>query len=479
MILNMLGRIIMLEGILLVLPLITSLCYGEKSGVYILITIGIALASGLLMTLISKPRQREIYAKDGFVIVALAWLALSVIGALPFYLSREIPSFIDSFFETVSGFTTTGASILTKVENMSYGLLFWRSFTHWIGGMGILVMIMAIIPSDSGRSMHIMRAEMPGPVVDKILPRVRDTAKILYFIYLGMTLLETVLLLFGGMSFFESLVHSFGTAGTGGFGVRSSSIGEYSPYIQWVITAFMLMFGINFNLYYLILIGKFRSAFKSRELWVYLSVITVSAAIIAINTYSLFDSLSDTVRASAFQVSAIITTTGYSTVDFNLWPTLSKTIIFLLTFMGGCAGSTGGGLKVSRVILLFKIIRANMRKMLHPRSVRAVQFEGRPVDEATLHGVTNYFAVYMVFFAAIVLILSLETNPSLDLGTNITATTACFNNIGPGFGAVGPAGNFSLYSGLSKIVLSFGMLLGRLEIYPILLCFSPSTWRNK
>lgn len=477
MILHTVGRLLQIEALLLLLPLLTALLYAEWTGALsFLATVAIAAGIGTVFTLIGKNRDRTMFAREGFIIVALAWIFMSAIGALPFVFSREIPSFIDAFFETVSGFTTTGASILIDVEAMSHGLLFWRSFTHWVGGMGVLVFIMAIFPSESGRSIHIMRAEMPGPIVGKIVPKIRDTAKILYFIYVGMTAVLVVLLLFGDMSLFESVIHAFGTAGTGGFGVRADSIGSYSPYIQWVITVFMLLFGINFNLYYLILIGRVRSAVKSGELWCYLAVVGLSVTAISLNIASLYQTTAETVRNAAFQVSSIITTTGYATVDFNVWPGFSKTILVLLMFVGACSGSTGGGIKISRMMLLFKAIRRDVKRMLHPRSVSVVKLEGKAVDESVILGSTVYFAVYVVIFFVILLLLSLEP---FDFESIFTATAACFNNIGPGLGAVGPASSFAAFSAPSKLLLSAAMLLGRLEIFPLLVAFSPSTWTKK
>jgi len=478
MIAYMVGRILQIEAALLLLPLLTALLYTEwRVALAFLATAAIAAGVGTLLTLlIGKKRDRTIFAREGFIIVAFAWILMSVIGALPFVFSREIPSFVDAFFETVSGFTTTGASILTDVEAMSHGLLFWRSFTHWIGGMGVLVFIMAIFPSESGRSIHIMRAEMPGPIVGKLVPKIRDTAKILYLIYIGMTALLTILLLCGGMNLFESLIHAFGTAGTGGFGVKADSIGGYSPYLQWVITVFMLLFGVNFNLYYLILIRRTRSALKSSELWCYLAIVGLSVAAITANISPLYGTLSESIRHAAFQVSSIMTTTGYSTVDFNLWPSFSKTLLVVLMFIGGCAGSTAGGLKVSRVMLLFKSIRRDVKRMLHPRSVAVVKLEGKAVDEPTIHGSTVYFAVYSAIFFVFLLLLSLEP---FDFESTFTAVSACFNNIGPGLGAFGPASSFAAYSPFGKLLLSAAMLLGRLEIFPLLIAFSPSTWTKK
>lgn len=476
MVLYMVGTVVKIEAALMVLPLIASLIYKEACSTAFLISIAAALAVGFALTLIFKPGSKVIYAKEGFVIVSLAWLALSAVGALPFYISGEIPSYVDAFFETVSGFTTTGASILTDVEAMSKGLLFWRSFTHWVGGMGVLVFVMAVIPGVSDRSIHILRAEAPGPIVGKLVPKMRQTARILYIIYMVMTVVEIAFLLAGGMPVFDSLIHAFGTAGTGGFGVKGDSIASYSPYLQWVITVFMLLFGINFNLYYLVLIKKFRTAIKSEELWAYLIIFFASTAVITLNIMPMGGSFSENLRLAAFQVSSIVTTTGYATADFNQWPTLSKTVILLLMFIGSCAGSTAGGFKVSRVVLLMKKIKRELQKLLHPRAVSVIRFEGKRVDEATMSSLGSYLAIYVLFYCIFVFLLGFET---LDLETNISAVAACYNNIGPALGAAGPASNYAFYSPFSKIVLSVAMLLGRLEILPLILTFSPSTWTKK
>lgn len=473
MVFHIIGRIIQVESVLLLLPLAVSLIYKEKCWLSFLITIGIAFAAGTLLTLGSRVKSRVIYAKEGFVTVALAWVLMSAVGALPFVLSGEIPSYIDAFFETVSGFTTTGASILTDVEAMSRGLLFWRSFTHWIGGMGVLVFVMAIIPSITDRSIHIIRAEMPGPIVGKIVPKVKNTAKILYIIYIVMTAVEILLLFAGGMPLFESVVHAFGTAGTGGFGIKADSIAGYSPYLQWVITVFMFLFGINFNLYYLLLLRKLGTVVKSQELWCYVGIACAAVLAIAVNINSMFDSLSETIRAAAFQVTSIMTTTGFATVDFNLWPSFSKTVIILLMCIGACAGSTGGGLKVSRVVLLFKMIKKELKHMLHPRSVNVVKFEEKAVSKTILTNVSVYFAVYIVIMLSVFLLLSFE---NFGFETNFSAAVSCFNNIGPGLAEVGPTASYAAYSPFSKIVLSAAMLFGRLEIFPMLFLFSKSSW---
>lgn len=466
----------MVEGGLMLLPLITALIYKEAVSLSLGISIAVAVAAGFLLTKISKPGLKTIYAKEGFVITALSWLALSAVGALPFFISGEIPSYIDAFFETVSGLTTTGASILRDVESMSKGLLMWRSFTHWVGGMGVLVFVMAIIPSLSDRSIHLLRAEVPGPVVGKLVPKIRQTTRILYIIYVALTAAEVVFLLAGGMNLFESLVHAFGTAGTGGFSSRAISIGAYNPYIQWVVGIFMLAFGVNFNLYYLILLKKIKPVLKSTELWVYVSIVVASVILIGINIAPVYDSLSETVRHAFFQVSSIITTTGYSTADFNLWPNFSKLILLLLMFVGGCAGSTAGGIKVARVVMLYKIIKTELQRLLHPRSVKVSRFEGKSLDNSTLTSVNSYLAVYTMLFCAFVFIVGFN---GFDIETTISAVSACFNNIGPAFGIAGPMGNFADFSVFSKIVLSMAMLFGRLEIYPIILTLSASTWAKK
>lgn len=473
------GQIILLEAILLIPPTVISIAEGEHCTVPFLLTIAAALLCAGVLILFTRPQNRVIYAKEGFIITTLSWVSLSAIGALPFYFSGEIPSYVDAFFETVSGFTTTGASILPNVEILSRSLLFWRSFTHWIGGMGILVLMMAIIPPSegtSGRSIHIMRAEMPGPVVGKLVPRIRETAKILYLIYIFMTLLQITLLTVGGMPLFDSIIHTFGTAGTGGFGSKADSIASYSPYLQWVITIFMLLFGVNFNIYYLILVRNFRSALRSTELWFYIGIVSAATALITANILPLCRSFSEAIRLASFQVASIITTTGYATTNFDLWPQLSKGILFLLMIVGACAGSTGGGMKVSRVVILARNARQSLSRMLHPRSVRVVRFEGKPVSQSTLEGLFSYVTLYFLILFAGFLILCTEP---FDFETNLSAIVSCFNNIGPGFGEVGPASCYAGYSAIGKLTLSASMLLGRLEIIPILIMLSPSTWTKK
>lgn len=477
MVLYTTARIMQTEALFMLLPLAVSFIYGEyDSAQSFIITILTAFLLGVIISRGARTKNRVIYAKEGFAIVALAWLMMSFFGALPFVISRDIPSYVDAFFETVSGFTTTGASILDDVEAVSKGMLFWRSFTHWIGGMGVLVFVMAVIPNISDRSIHIMRAEMPGPVIGKLMPRAKDTAKILYLIYIVLTAAEILFLLAGGMSLFDSLIHSFGTAGTGGFGIKADSVSSYSPYIQWVITIFMIIFGVNFNLFYLILIHRAKTAFKSSEFWWYIGIALSATAVIAFNIRGMYSNFSDTVRHSAFQVASILTTTGFATANFDTWPELSKTVLLLLMFIGGCAGSTAGGLKVSRVVLLFRTVKREIKHLLHPRSVSAVHFEGKPADIKTVMSVCVYFVFYMLCFFAILLLLGFEP---FSFETNFSAAASCFNNVGPGFDGVGPMVSYSGYSPFSKIVLSAAMLLGRLEIYPLILAFVPSTWNKR
>ncbi|MBR3144494.1 MAG: TrkH family potassium uptake protein [Clostridia bacterium] len=477
MVLNILGRMLIAEAALLALPMAVSVYYLEKCFFAFLITALFSLFTGLLLRLVSKPRKTTIYAKEGFIIVALVWIVMSLVGALPFTISREIPNYFDAIFETVSGFTTTGASVVKDVEKLSRGILFWRSFTHWIGGMGILLFVMAIIPNLSDRTVHIMRAEVPGPVVDKIVPRLKQTAKILYSIYIVITAIEVVLLLCGGMTFYESLLHSFGTAGTGGFGIKRESIAYYSPYCQWVIGIFMLIFGVNFNIYYLIIAKRIKGVLKSKELLWYLSIFFISFVLISFNVSFLYNNFSETVRNSFFQVSSIMTTTGYSTVDFDKWPLFSRGLLLVIMMIGGCSGSTAGGLKVSRVALLIKQVGREIKHMLHPKSVSVVRFDSKPVDEDTLKNVSVYFILYIICIMAVFMLLCLEP-PPFNTETNLSATLACINNIGPGLDIVGPAGNYAAYSSFSKVVLSVAMLLGRLEIFPLLLLFTPAMWKK-
>ena len=473
----LIGRILLLEGGLLLLPLAVSLYYWDGGQIPFLLTIALCEGLGLLLCGVFRTENQVIFAKEGFFVTALAWLSVSALGALPFVISGEIPSFVDAFFETVSGFTTTGASILNNVEAMSRSMLFWRSFTHWIGGMGVLVLMVAIMPNLSGRTIHVLRAEMPGPTMGKLSPRLRDTAKILYLLYIVMTAVEMVMLVAGGMPLFDSAIHTFGTAGTGGFGMKAASLADYTPYQQWVIAVFMMLFGVNFNLYYLLALRRFRSALRSEELWTYLAIVFLATALITVNITPQIGNTAEGVRAAYFQVTSISSTTGFSTVNFDEWPTVSRMILVVLMFIGACAGSTAGGLKVSRVVLLYKTIRREIRHLLHPRSVSSVRFEGKPVDSPTLISIGTYFALYIALFAMFWFVVSFQ--PGFDGVSNFTAVAACYNNIGPGLNLVGPAASYAGYEPFFKIILSFAMLFGRLEIYPMLISLSPSTWIKK
>ena len=472
---NILGKVLLAEAALLLLPLTAAVLSREPAKPF-LVTILLLLIAGAFLTRIPA-RSAALFAREGFVCVGLSWILMSVFGALPFVLAGDIPRYIDALFETVSGFTTTGASILEDPEGLSRGCMFWRLFTHWIGGMGVLVFIAAILPVSGDHYIHIMRAEVPGPTVSKLVPRVRKTARILYLIYMGLTALECVLLLWGGMSFYEALLHSFATAGTGGFSTRAASIGAYgSAYIEMVVAVFMLLFGCNFNLFYLLLIGQGAAVLRSEELRVYLGVIAGAVLLIAGNIASVSGGFLPGLRYAFFQVMTILSTTGFSTCDFNKWPELSRWILFLLMFIGGCAGSTGGGMKVSRIVILFKSYLAELKRMILPSRVKRIWFEGRPVSERTVRSVQVFFFVYLLASAVGVLILTLDGR---DLTTNLTASVACISNVGPGLGAVGPTGNYAFFSPLSKLTLSFEMLLGRLEIFPMLFLLSPSVWKKR
>ncbi len=475
MIRYILGWVLCFEAVFLLPSCLVAVIYGEQAGWSFLAVAALCAAVGFLITR-RKPQNRAIYAREGFVIVALSWIVLSIFGALPFVFSGAIPSFVDALFETVSGFTTTGASILSEVESLPKCILFWRSFTHWIGGMGVLVFVMAIIPLSGGNSIFLMRAESPGPSVEKLVPNVKKTAFILYAMYIVITIVEFIILLLGKMPVFDSIVLTFGTAGTGGFGIRNDSIASYTDFQQIVITIFMILFGINFNAYYFIYRRKWKDAVRNTEVQAYLLIILTAIVLISIDVRGMFESLFQTVKHTAFQVASIITTTGYSTVDFNLWPSFSKTILVILMFVGACAGSTGGGMKVSRFVILFKAVIKELDYVIHPRNVRQITLDGKPVEHATLRSVNVYLFSYILLFAGSLLLISLE---NLDMTTNFTAVAATLNNIGPGLSVVGPMGNFGAFSDLSKLVLTFDMLAGRLELFPILILFSRNTWRKQ
>lgn len=473
MIKYILGWILVFETLFLLIPLITAAVYGESCITAILLSIAVCLVAGGLL-IFKKPKNTELYSREGFVIVSMSWIVLSLFGALPFFFSGAIPNFIDALFETVSGFTTTGASILSEVESMPKAMLMWRSFTHWVGGMGVLVFIMAFIPLSGGQNIHIMKAESPGPSVSKLVPRVKTTALILYSIYFVLTLTEFVLLLFGGMTVFEALNTALATAGTGGFGIKNDSLGGYSPYIQIVVTVFMVMFAINFSSYYFIISGKLKEAFN-KEVRVFLTIVLSAIAIITFNVRGLFDSIGEALRHVSFTVASIISTTGFSTVDFDLWPELSKTIIVLLMLVGGCAGSTGGGIKVTRIIILVKGLAKELEVMIHPKQLKKITVDSKPIEHEIVRSVNSYMVCYVLLFMASALIISVDGH---DLITNFTAVSAAVNNIGPGLELVGPTQNFGFFSPLSKLVLIFDMLAGRLELFPMLLLFSRATWKK-
>ena len=474
MVVYLLGWILLCEGALLLLPAVVSAIYVE-SAVWALL--GTAALCGLLGGALvhRKPKNRVFYLRDGFIVTAFSWIVISVIGALPFLLTGAIANPIDAVFETVSGFTTTGASILSDVECLPKGILFWRSFTHWIGGMGVLVFLLTLLPLTGGSHVNLMKAESPGPQVEKLVPSVQSTAKILYGIYLGLTVLEIIFLLAGRMSLFDALTTTFGTAGTGGFGVRNNSIAGYSTYIQIVVTVFMVLFGVNFSFYFLILIRRAKRAFAMEEVRWYLIIILASIAVITWNIRGMYESAAIALRDAAFQVGSIITTTGFSTADFDLWPSASKTILVILMFIGACAGSTGGGIKVSRIVVLFKTIRKELRHVLHPQSISVTSMDGKTVPHEVLRSINVFMVSYFLIFAVSTLLISFD---EFDLVTNFTAVAATLNNIGPGLALVGPTQNFSLFSGFSKLILIFDMLAGRLEIFPMMLLFNKDTWRR-
>lgn len=467
------GWLLIFEALFMTVPSVTAIVYSEAQLWHFLVVMAGCLLIGGLM-IIRKPKSTTLYAKEGFVIVSLSWIVLSLVGALPFFISGTIPHYIDAVFETVSGFTTTGASILTAVEPLPKSMLMWRSFTHWVGGMGVLVFIMAFVPLSGGHNLHIMKAESPGPSVSKLVPRVKTTALILYAIYLVLTFIEFVMLLCGGMNTFEALATAFGTAGTGGFGVLNDSIASYSPYIQIVVTVFMLLFSVNFSCYYLILIGRIKYAFNA-ELRTFVLIVAASIGVITLNISHMYGSVGESLRHSAFAVGSIISTTGFATEDFNLWPALSKTILVLIMFVGACAGSTGGGMKVSRILIFFKGLGRELNTLVHPHRVKKVTIDKRPVDDDVVRSVNVYAVCFFALFTASVVLLSIEGH---DLVTNFTAVAATINNIGPGLELVGPTQNYAFFSYPSKLILIFDMLAGRLELFPMLLLFHPATWKK-
>ena len=474
------SQIIAIEAVFMIPALLISLFCGETAAVHgFLLTLGIMTLVAGLLYLLCRRAGKLFGAREGLVCVGFSWIVLSLLGCLPFVFSGNIPHFIDAFFETVSGFTTTGASVVPSVEALDKGILYWRSFSHWLGGMGVLVFLLAIVPSSgkgTGFTMHLLRAESPGPDVGKLVPKMKQTATILYSIYVALTVLNVIFLLIGGMSLFESVCTAFGTAGTGGFGIKNDSLAGYSPYLQNVTTVFMTLFGVNFSIYYLLLLKEFRSAFKDEELRLYFGIILTSILLIVLNIRPLYATLEETIRHAAFQVSSIMTTTGFATTDFDLWPSFSKTILLALMVIGASAGSTGGGIKCIRVLLLFKILRRNIRQVLNPRKVMVVRNNGKAVDEKVLANTNAYLAAYVVIIIISTLLISLD---GFDFETNMSAVLACFNNIGPGMAAVGATCNYAAYSVFSKIILSINMLAGRLEIFPILVLLSRSAWTRR
>ncbi len=469
------GWILNFEAAFMVLPCIVALIYGEQAGWSFVITMALCLVIGIPLV-IKKPKKQIFYTSEGFVTVSLCWIVLSIMGALPFLFSGSIASPVDALFETVSGFTTTGASILSDVESLPRSILFWRSFTHWIGGMGVLVFILSLLPLTGGGShMNLMKAESPGPSVSRLVPKVRLTAKLLYSIYLFMTVLEILFLLAGKMPFFDAITITFGTAGTGGFAIKNSSIADYSPYLQNVVTIFMILFGVNFSVYFLIFMKKIGQALKMEELRWYLIIIAAAIGIITFNTAGLYPGLGDAFHHASFQVASIITTTGFATQDFDLWPQASKTILVMLMFVGACAGSTGGGIKVSRLVVLVKTVRKELIQFLHPQAVRKIKMDGKVVEHEVVRSINVFMVAYTLLFSLSVLLLAFDGE---DLITNFTAVAATFNNIGPGLELVGPSKNFGIFSDPAKLVLIFDMLAGRLEIFPVLLLFSRETWKK-
>lgn len=474
-VLYILGCVLKFESAFLVLPALVGLIYREHASVSYLAVAVLCLILGVLLTH-KKPRSTNLYTREGFVAVALSWIIMSIFGAIPFVLTGDIPFYVDALFETISGFTTTGSSILTDVESISKASLFWRSFSHWIGGMGVFVFIMAILPMMGGSTMNLMKAESPGPSVSKLVPHVKDTAKILYGIYIAITICEATILRALGMPLFDSLTTTFGTVGTGGFGIRNDSIAGYSPAIQITITVFMILSGINYTAYFYILTGKIKELFKIEEVRWYLAIIFGSVAVITWNVRSLYPTFSETLCHAFFQVGSIITTTGYATTDFDLWPALSKTLLVTLMFIGACAGSTSGGIKVSRILILLKTIRKELSLIIHPRQVKKIRMDGHPVDHETLRSANVFLVVYFVLLLTSMLLISVD---EFDFSTNFTSVVTVLNNIGPGLNLVGPTQNFSIFSPFSKFVLMFDMLAGRLELFPMMILLMPSTWKRK
>lgn len=474
MIRYILGHVLKIEGVLMFLPVICSLIYKDAIGYYFFTTALLCIVLGFFMTM-RKPKSDVFYLKEGCVTTALSWMFLSFFGAIPFWASGEIPSLTNALFETISGFTTTGASILNNVEGLSHSALFWRSFTHWIGGMGVLVFLLAIIPLTGGSNINLMRAESPGPSVGKLVPKVKQTASILYMIYFVLTVIEFLFLMAGHMPLFDSICTAVGTAGTGGFGIKNDSFGSYSPYLQWVVTVFMILFGINFNAYFFIIFGQIKKAFCMEEVRYYLGLVLATIGIITFNLRHIYTNVGDALRHASFQVASLISSTGFSSTDFDLWPETSKTLLVLIMFVGACAGSTGGGIKVSRIVILLKTLHKELNSYIHPKSIKKIKFEDKPVEHEVVRSTNVYFLSFMIVYAISLFCLSFD---GFDFTTNFTSVIATLNNIGPGLEQVGPAQNFDLYSNFSKFVLMFDMLAGRLELFPMLIFLYPAVWKD-
>lgn len=476
MIAYLLGNILHIEGLLLIVPVAVAFGFREElSATAFIASAVVCLIAGAVLKS-REPKDVRIYGREGFIVAALSWIVMSFFGAIPFYLTRSIPGFINCYFETVSGFTTTGATVLTEIEHLPNSILFWRCFTHWIGGMGILVFMLAIMPLSDDRTMHLMRAEAPGPLVSKLVPRVKSTAKILYIIYVVLTILEIILLYAGGMSFFDSVIHAISTAGTGGFSNKNNSIAAYnSRYFEYVIAVFMLLFSINFNLYYLMIMRDFKNVWRNEELRMFLMIVAIATLLITTNIYDYYPTLEAAFRHAIFQVAAIMSTTGFVTANFDLWPEFSKTILFCLLFLGACGGSTAGGIKVSRFVILVKMVSREIRHIVHPRSVNLIKLDGFKIESEVTRSVASFIILYVLILLGSFVLLALN---NFDFATNMTAVTTCLSNVGPGLNMAGPTENLAFFSGFSKLILCMDMLLGRLEIFPILMLFTPSIWRK-
>ena len=476
MIVYLLGNILRIEGALMAVPVLVAFCYKEEFAATAFIATAVfCFITGAVMTS-REPEDKRIYGREGFIVAALSWIVMSLFGALPYYLTNSIPGFINCFFETVSGFTTTGATTLTEIEHLDNAILFWRCFTHWIGGMGILVFMLAVMPLSDDRTMHLMRAEAPGPLVSKLVPRVKSTAKLLYIIYVVLTIVEITLLYAGGMSFFDSVIHGISTAGTGGFSNKNASIAAYnSRYFEYIITIFMLLFSVNFNLYYLMVMRDFKNVWRNEELRTFFAIVIIATLLITTNIYDYYPTLEAAFRHAIFQVAAIMSTTGFVTANFDLWPEFSRTILFCLLFLGACGGSTAGGIKISRFIILIKLVVREIKHIVHPRSVNLIKLDGYKIDSDVTRSVASFIILYIFILLGSFILISIN---DFDFATNMTAVTTCLSNVGPGLNMAGPTENLAFFSPFSKLILCLDMLLGRLEIFPILMLFTPSIWKK-